>query len=82
MTTEKKQWVVEYDHKDGRKGTTNVTTEIAESGAFHYGNGKAGLLTSNGFRQGYDLRYSHGDLHKVMLDAYFGNGLVSAKEVE
>ena len=82
MNRERKYWVVEYDHKDGRKGTSNVTTEVADAGAFQYGNGKAGLLTTDGFKQGYDLRYCHGDLHKVMLDNYFGKGLVSAKENE
>lgn len=80
MNGEKKIWVVEYDHKDGRAGTVRVTTEVCKSGAFEYGNGKAGLLVTEGFKQGYDLRYCHGDLHRVMLDNYFGKGLVSAKE--
>lgn len=81
INEERKRWLVEYDHADGRKGTVEVVTEVAEYGGFQYGNGKAGRLTTeNGTHYGYDLRYSHGDLHKVMLDAYFGEGLVSATE--
>ena len=77
-----KKWVVEYDHKDGRKGTIEVTTEIAKSGAFQYGNGKSGMLTVGDFRQGYDLRYCRRkDLDMVMIEDYFGKGLVKATEV-
>lgn len=71
---ETKQWSVEYDHEDGRKGTLQVTTEIMKSGGFQYGNRKAGRLTVEGFEQIYDLRYNHGDLHMVMLKGYFGIG--------
>ena len=80
--TETKKWRVEYDHKDGRSGVVEVTTEIMKSGGFQYGNGKAGRLTESGCRsQFYDLRYNHGDLHMVMLNGYFGNGLKKATEV-
>ena len=79
---ELKEWIVEYDHKDGRKGTMSVTTETDKSEAFDYGNRTVGRLTTEGGTEiGYDLRYSHGDLHRVMLDEYFGAGLISAKEV-
>ena len=80
MEAERKIWLVEYDHKDGRSGTVRVETEVGESGAFEYGNRKAGVLLVDGYANGYDLRYCHGDLHKVMLSNYFGAGLVSAKE--
>lgn len=77
----KKKWLVTYDHKDGRAGTVEIETEVADSGAFAYGNGKAGVLRECGQTFGYDLRYCKGDLHRVMLDEYFGNGLVKAEEV-
>ena len=79
---EKKSWKVEYSHRNGRKGTIDATTEISKSGAFDYGNGKAGLLTVGNFMQGYDLRYCRAkDLHMVMLEEYFGDGLVKATEI-
>jgi hypothetical protein len=82
MTPEKKRWLVEYDHKDGRKGTVEATTEISESSGFHYGNGKCGYLQVDDFGQGYDLRYNHDkDLHTVMLREFFGEGLVKATEI-
>lgn len=79
---EKKHWCVKYDHKDGRKGTVEATTEISKSGAFEYGNGKSGLLAVGDFKQVYDLRYnSEKNLHLVMLKDYFGSGFVDAQEV-
>lgn len=76
-----KNWKVEYDHKDGRKGTLDVTTEIEKSGAFDYGNGLCGRIIVNGCDRNYDLRYcTSDDLHRVMLKEYFGRGLVSATE--
>lgn len=80
--TETKKWSVEYSHDDGRSGTVKVTTEVGKSGAFQYGNGKSGALTVDGFTQGYDLRYcNRKDLHMVMLEDYFGKGLVKATEI-
>ena len=79
---ERKIWKVEYDHKDGRKGTVEVITEVDKYGGFQYGNCKAGTLIADGYPNGYDLRYCHGDLHRIMLEQYFGAGLVSAEEVE
>lgn len=80
--TGKKKWRVEYSHKDGRRGTVEVTTEISESGAFDYGNRKCGLLTVGDFEQPYDLRYIRGeDLHMAMLKNYFGEGIVKATEI-
>ena len=77
-----KKWVVEYDHKDGRHGTIEATTEIGKSGGFQYGNGKAGLLTIGSFEQCYDLRYNRDkDLHMLMLKDYFGKGMVKATEI-
>lgn len=82
MKPDKKNWIVKYSHKDGRKGTVQATTEIAKSGCFSYGNGKSGMLTVGDFEQAYDLRYNHEkDLHMVMLEDYFGSGLVEAKEI-
>lgn len=82
MSKEIKKWNVEYDHRDGRKGTVKATTEVGESKAFQYGNGKYGALTIEGHKEGYDLRYCHGkDLHMVMIESYFGNGLVKATEI-
>ena len=79
---ELKKWRVEYDHKDGRSGTIECTTEIGKSEEFDYGNGKWGLLTVGKFDQGYDLRYNtENDLHMVMLRDYFGRGLVKATEI-
>lgn len=79
--TETKKWRVEYDHKDGRSGVVEVTTEVFDSSAFQYGNGKAGRMMSEGQKQVYDLRYNHGDLHKVMLNDWFGEGLIKATEI-
>lgn len=81
MDNEIKKWKVEYNHEDGRSGTVVVSTEIQKSAGFQYGNGKAGALTIGSFIQGYDLRYNSGDLHKVMLNDYFGKGLVKAEEI-
>lgn len=78
----KKRWTVEYSHSDGRKGKVEVTTEISKSGAFSYGNGKAGLLTVGDFAQPYDLRYNRGkSLHMEMIRDYFGKGLVRVTEI-
>lgn len=77
-----KTWKIEYDHKDGRKGTVIATTEIVKSDGFQYGNGKAGRLTvGSSTEQVYDLRYCTGDLHRVMIDDYFGKGIVSVTEL-
>ena len=82
MATEVKQWEVEHNHRDGRSGTIKATTEIGKSGAFEYGNGKCGLLTVGDYEHGYDLRYCMADdLHMVMLEDYFGKGLVKATEI-
>ena len=79
---EAKKWKIEYDHKDGRAGTLEVETEIMKSEGFDYGNGKSGALIINGFANGYDLRYSRAkDLHRAMIEEYFGKGLVSAVEI-
>lgn len=76
-----KKWLVKHNHNDGRAGTVEVTTEIQKSGGFQYGNGKAGVITVGSFTQGYDLRYNTAkDLHMIMLNEYFGTGLVSATE--
>ena len=77
-----KKWKVTYDHKDGRSGTVEVETEIQKAPGFQYGNGKSGAITVEGSDpRVYDLRYESGDLHKLMLDDYFGRGLVEAKEI-
>lgn len=77
-----KKWKIEYSHADGRSGCVEVTTEIGKSGAFQYGNGKSGALTVDGYTQTYDLRYCGcEDLHMVMIEDYFGNGLVKATEI-
>lgn len=81
MNKEIKKWSVEYDHRDGRKGIVEVTTEIEESANFQYGNGKSGMLTVGHYKEGYDLRYNTGDLHMAMIKDYFGKGLVRATEV-
>lgn len=57
-----------------------METEVGDSEAFRYGNGKYGALIIRDFEQGYDLRYARGDLHMVMIRDYFGDGLVTAKE--
>ena len=76
MKNEVKKWKVEYDHKDGRSGVVDVTTEIRDS-ASKYGNGKCGAIQINdGEQTVYDLRYNHGDLHMVMIEDWFGKGLV------
>lgn len=78
-----KKWLVTYNHNDGRRGTVEVETEVRESKAFAYGNRKAGSLRiGKDVFEGYDLRYVHGDFHKIMLEAYFGDGLVEAVEME
>lgn len=82
MNNEMKNWNVQYSHSDGRSGSVKVTTEIYQSGAFEYGNKKAGALTADGYTTRYDLRYNHEkNLHAVMLKAYFGEGLVKATEI-
>lgn len=80
--TMSKKWNVEYDHKDGRKGTIEVRTEVEESNGFQYGNGKSGALFIGGSVHGYDLRYNkEKDLHMAMIKEYFGKGLVKATEI-
>ena len=81
MGNEVKRWNVAYSHEDGRSGRVEVETEVGESGAFQYGNGKYGALMVGDFEQGYDLRYNNGDLHRLMLEDYFGKGLVEAVEI-
>lgn len=81
MNNEVKKWKIAYSHEDGRNGTVEATTEIQQSGGFQYGNGKSGGLTIDGYTTIYDLRYEHGDLHRLMLNDYFGKGLVEATEV-
>lgn len=77
-----KKWQVTYDHKDGRSGVVNAETTVMDSGAFQYGNGKAGELTINdAYTEYYDLRYTHGDLHRAMIEGYFGKGFVKAVEI-
>ena len=80
---ETKKWIVEYDHKDGRKETIELKTEVQETKGFHYGNGKSGAIFINDFVQGYDLRYNSKDrdLHMAMIKDYFGKGLVKATEI-
>lgn len=81
MNNEIKNWNVQYSHSDGRSGSVKVITEIYQSGAFEYGNKKAGVLTVDGRTITYDLRYIHEkNLHTVMLKEYFGEGLVKATE--
>jgi hypothetical protein len=81
MNNEVKKWNVTYSHEDGRSGTVKVVTEIQKSNSFRYGNGKAGGLTIDGHTTVYDLRYEHGDFHRLMLDNYFGKGLVKTIEI-
>ena len=82
MPKEIKKWRVEFSHNDGREGTVEITTEVMESAAFQYGNGMCGVLKDGKHREGYDLRYcTEKDLHKAMLEDYFGEGLVKATEV-
>ena len=82
MTKDIKKWKVKYDHKDGRSREVDVITKIFYSGAFDYGNQTGGELIVNGAVQGYDLRYSkERDLHRTMLEDYFGNGLAEAREI-
>ena len=78
--TEYKKWMVSYNHRDGRKGTVRVTTEVTDSKAFDYGNGKCGaIMFEDGYNEVYDLRYSAAkDLHLIMLEIFFGDGLVQA----
>ena len=55
------------------------STGSSDSGS---GSGSSsGGLTINGYTTGYDLRYASGDLHRVMLEEYFGKGLVKATEI-
>ena len=76
-----KKWQVTFDHKDGRNGQVEVTTIVTDSPAFQYGNGKAGVLKEGSSRQPYDLRYASGNLHRVMIEDYFGAGLIEAVEI-
>ena len=82
--SETKRWSVEYSHDDGRSGTVEAVTEIERVKEPYYGNGKYGALTVNGeYKYGYDLRYNRErDLHMVMINAYFGKGLVKATEIK
>ena len=76
----KKEWIVVYNHKDGRSGTVEVTTELFKSGGFQYGNGMGGCICIGDYESGYDLRYNTGDLHRLMIEDCFGEGLVEATE--
>ena len=80
---ESKKWMVQYSHDDGRSGTVEAITEIEKMKEPYYGNGKYGALKIDGYVNGYDLRYNREkDLHLVMLEAYFGKGLVKATEIK
>lgn len=81
MKEEIRTWMVEYDHKDGRSGKVTARTEVTKGGGFQYGNGKAGCLKVGDYTRVYDLRYNKGDLHRVMIDDYFGSGLVAVTEM-
>ena len=81
MKEEMKKWIVEYDHKDGRSGKIKVITAISQGSEFQYGNGKGGCIKIGDHIWVYDLRYNKGDLHKVMLNDYFGKGIVSVIEI-
>lgn len=48
MNKEIKKWNVEYNHRDGRKGTIEAITEIGDSQSFNYGNGKYVLSNHKG----------------------------------
>ena len=77
-----KNWRVEYDHKDGRKGTVEATTIVGKSDGFQYGNGKYGALIIGDTDWGYDLRWNtEKDLHRAILRDYFGKGLVKATQI-
>lgn len=80
---ETKKWMIEYSHDDGRSGVVEATTKVGKNDAFfQYGNGMSGVLKVGGDAQLYDLRYcTESDLHRVMLDTYFGKGLVKATEI-
>lgn len=77
----KKTWNVSYDHKDGRKGTVKVITEVERGKGSLYGNQKHGRLTVVTSSVVYDLRYNKGNLHMAMLKNYFGSGFVNAVEI-
>lgn len=81
MKNEARKWIVVYDHKDGRSGKVEIETEITDSQAFQYGNGKCGCLRVGDISNSYDLRYSNGDLHKTMIKKHFGNGLIEIIEI-
>ena len=69
-----------------------VRTEVQESQAFNYGNGKCGAVfllsdkTGNGrgqFIESYDLRYSDAkDLHVAMIESYWGKNLKAYYEYD
>ena len=77
-----KKWKVVYSHDDGRSGTVEAVTELQKDESIMYGNKTYGSLSVNNERVNvYDLRYSRGDLHRIMLEEYFGQGLVEATEL-
>lgn len=79
---ENMNWVVSYDHHDGRSGKVPVTTTLEKVPESRYGNKTYGnicigdeYLTS----RTYDLRYQTGNLHLLMIEDYFGTGLCSVE---
>lgn len=75
-----KKWVVEYDHKDGRKGKANAITTLCKVDDT-YGNQTYGHFETEHYATNYDLRYCReSDLHRVMLESYFGDGIVNVFE--
>lgn len=77
---EVKRWVVTFDHMDGRKGTVEVVTEMYDSKAFQYGNMKSGKIIVGDGERYYDFRYIKGNPHMIMIEDFFGKGLVTVVE--
>ena len=74
----KRHFEVCFTNWKGEQKLVDVTTEIMESGAFQYGNGKAGAVyTREGEEiQFFDLRYCMADdLHLAMLMSIYGDDI-------
>ena len=67
--------------------TLDVSFEVIESGAFHYGNGTATVFTiaEDRYEQVYDTRYWSSTFPKLcerIIEDYFGSNCEKAEEID
>lgn len=75
-------WIVFFDHHDGRSGKVSVSTILEKVPESRYGNktyGSICVADDDLSSRTYDLRYETGNLHLLMIEDFFGSGLCSVE---